>query len=184
MVHFAFVKIERLHLFRLSGPAMFDSVSQLLAAALGLAAMILAGWWLTVLTAPRPVAELPAAVLAAPESSTLTVSRLFGGGSVDALQSQAVAGLHLTGVFAASMGGGFATIHTQRGEVPAFPGDEVAPGVILNKVESDRVIILVSGLQKVLLLHENSAPGAVAPGEVSPDLGHPSMQTGEGPETP
>jgi Type II secretion system protein C len=146
--------------------------------------MILAGGWLTVLTAPRSVAELPSAVMAQPESSTQTVSRLFGGGGVDALQSQAIAGLHLTGVFAGSKGGGFATIHTQRGEVPAFPGDELAPGVILNQVESDRVIILVSGIQKVLPLHENNVAADAASREVVPDLRHPRVGTGGESESP
>lgn len=139
---------------------MFDSAARLLALAFTLAAIILAGRWLTELTAPRSVAELPSAPLTQPESNTQFVSRLFG--SSKEVQSQALAGLHLTGVYAGSKGGGFATIHTRAGDVAVFPGNEVVPGVILKQVESDRVILLSSGTQKELQLHEDNAPGATA----------------------
>jgi hypothetical protein len=135
---------------------MFDSAARLFSVAFALAAIMLAGRWLTELTAPRPVAELPSAAMTQPEPVTKTVSRLFGsGGSV---QAQALEGLHLTGVFAGSKGGGFATIHTRTGDVPVFPGDEVAPGIILKQIESNRVILLTSGTQKELQLQENNAP--------------------------
>jgi len=132
---------------------MFDSAARLFTAAFTLAAIILAGRWLTELTAPRPVAELPSATIAQPESGTQTVSRLFGSGR--SVQSQALEGLQLTGVFAGSKGGGFATIHTRTGEVPVFPGDEVAPGVTLKKIESNQVILLTSGIPKELRLQKN-----------------------------
>lgn len=151
--------MERLHLPALSGPGMFDSATRLLAVAFTLAAIILAVRWLTELTAPRPVAELPSAPMTQPESSTKTVSRLFGSGST---QSQVLEGLHLTGVFAGSKGGGFATIHTRTGDVPVFPGDEVVPGVILKQIEGDRVILLTSGTQKELQLSESNAPAATS----------------------
>jgi type II secretion system (T2SS) protein C len=157
-----YVKIEQLHLLPLSGPATLDSAIRLLAGALTLGAIVLLGRWLSVLTAPRPVAELPSAVITRPEWSTQAVSRLFGSGAQSS-PLQAMVGLHLTGVFAGSKGGGFATIHTQRGEVPVFSGDEVAPGVILKHVERDRVILLVSGIQKELPLHETSVPAVVSP---------------------
>ena len=136
---------------------MFDSGARLLAVAFSLAAVILAGRWLTELTAPRPVAELPSAPMTQPGSSLKTISRLFGTGST---QSQALAGLYLTGVFAGSRGGGFATLHTRAGDVPVFQGEEVAPGVILKQIESDRVILLSSGTNKELRLNESGAPAA------------------------
>jgi hypothetical protein len=139
---------------------MLDAGVRLLGVAITLAAIILAGRWLTELTAPRPVAELPSAAPSPPELSTNTVSRLFGNAGAP---TQALEGLHLTGVFAGSRGGGFATIHTQTGDVPAFPGDEVAPGIILKQIESDRVILLISGNQKELRLHESSSTAAAAP---------------------
>src|ERR1700690_246165 len=149
--------MERLHFPALSGPVMFDSGARLLAVAFSLAAVILAGRWLTELTAPRPVAELPSAPMTQPDLNLKTISRLFGTGST---QSQALEGLYLPGFFAGSRGGGFATIHTRAGEVPVFRGDEVAPGVIVKQIESDRVILLSSGAQKELRLHEGNAPAA------------------------
>ncbi len=152
---------------------MFDSATRLLAVAFTLAAIILAGRWLTELTAPRPVAELPSAAIIQAESSTQTVSRLFGNGSA---QPQALEGLHLTGVFAGSKGGGFATIHTRTGDVPFFPGDEIVPGVILKQIESDRVILLSSGTQKELQLDENNPPAAKALPQAVPSLRAPEVK--------
>lgn len=149
--------MERLHLPALSGPVIFDSGARLLAVAFSLAAVILAGRWLTEVTAPRPVAELPSAPMAQTDSNPKTISRLFGTG---AAQSQALEGLYLTGVFAGSRGGGFATIHTRAGDVPVFRGDQVVPGVILKQIESDRVILLSSGTQKELRLNESNALSA------------------------
>jgi hypothetical protein len=129
---------------------------------------MLAGRWLTEVTAPGPVAELPSATMTQPESGTETVSRLFGSGDV---QSQVLEGLHLTGVFAGSRGGGFATIHTRTGDVHVFPGDEVVPGVVLKQIESNRVILLTSGTQKELQLRENNSPAATSTPEAAPASG-------------
>lgn len=139
---------------------MFDSGARLLAVAFSLAAAILAGRWVTELTAPRPVAELPSAPMAQPASNLEAISRLFGTGNS---QSQALEGLRLTGVFAGSRGGGFATLHTRAGDVHMFQGDEVAPGVILKQIESDRVILLSSGMQKELRLNDGNAQAVTTP---------------------
>jgi hypothetical protein len=171
------VKIEQLHLPALSGPVIFDSAARVLSVAFTLAAIMLAGRWLTVLTAPRTVAELPSAAMTQPEPATKTVSRLFGsGGSV---QAQALEGLHLTGVFAGSKGGGFATIHTRTGDVPVFPGDEVAPGIILKQIESNRVILLTSGVQKELQLQQNNTPAATSTPQPGPYLRRQRIQAEE-----
>lgn len=90
--------------------------------------------------------------MAQPESGTGTISRLFGSGIV---QSQALEGLQLTGVFTGSQGGGFATIHTRTGDVSVFPGDEVVAGVILKQIEGNRVILLNAGIEKELKLRES-----------------------------
>lgn len=140
---------------------MFDSGARLLAVAFSLAAAVLAGRWLTELTAPRPVAELPSAPMTQPDLNLKTISRLFGTGST---QSQALEGLYLTGVFAGSRGGGFATIHTRAGDVPVFEGEEVTPGVILKQIERDRVILLSLGAQKELLLQGNAPAPQASPG--------------------
>lgn len=167
-VYFRNVKMERLHFPALSGPVIFDSAARLLAVVFTLAAIMLAGRWLTELTAPRPVAELASATMIQPESSTKTVSRLFGSGGV---ASQALEGLQLTGVFAGSKGGGFATIHTRTGDVPVFPGNEVVPGVILKQIESDRVILLSSGTQKELRLRENNSLSTTSTPQAVPTSG-------------
>jgi len=124
------VKMDRFRFPALSGPALFDSAARLLTVAFSLAAIFLAGRWLTELTAPRPVAELPSAPMAQPVTATGTVSRLFGSGNIE---SQTLEGMYLTGVFAGSRGGGFATIRTRTGDVHVFPGEEVAPGLFSSK---------------------------------------------------
>jgi hypothetical protein len=149
--------MERLHLPALSGPVLFDFAARLLAVAFTLAAILLAGHWLTELTAPRPIAVLPSAAIAPPVLSSGTISRLFGSGIV---QLQALEGLQLTGVFTGSRGGGFATIHTRAGDVPVFAGDEVVTGVILKQIEGNRVILLTSGTEKELKLRESTVPAA------------------------
>jgi hypothetical protein len=144
---------------------MFDSGARLLAVAFILAGIILASRWLTELTAPRPVAELPSAAIAQPESNTKTGNRLFGNVGTQALSLE---GLHLTGVYAGSRGGGFATLHTQAGDVSVFPGEEVVPGVILKQIERDHVILLSSGNQKELRLHETHSPAATSIPQAAP----------------
>ena len=144
----------------MSGPAIFDSAGRVLTVVFALAGITLAAWWLTRLTAPRPVAELPSVVMAQPESATGTISRLFATADV---KSEDVEGLQLTGVYAGTRGGGFATIRTRSGDVHAFPGDEVAPGVVLKHIERDRVILLASGVEKELMLPETAVPSAESP---------------------
>jgi hypothetical protein len=160
-VYFRYVKMQRLHLPALSGPVLFDFAARLFTVVFALAAIILAGHWLTELTAPRPVAVLPSTAISQPVSSAGMISRLFGSGVV---QTQALEGLQLTGVFGGVRGGGFATIHTRAGDVPVFPGEEVVPGVILKKIEGDRVILLTSGIEKELKLRETTvSPAASSP---------------------
>ena len=161
-LYFRAMKLERWHFSTLSGPAIFDSAARLATAAFTLVAVLLAGSWLSELTAPRPVAELPSTAMVQSESATGSISRLFASASVQA-EVVAVEGLQLTGVYAGTRGGGFATIRTRSGDVHAFPGDEVAPGVILEHIERDRVIVLVSGVEKELMLPETAVPSAESP---------------------
>jgi hypothetical protein len=158
--------MERLHLPDLSGPVLFDSAARMLAVVFSLAAIVLAARWLTELTAPRPVAELPSATMTQPNPSARSVSRLFGSGGA---RSRVPEGLRLTGVYAGTRGGGFATIRTQTGDVHVFPGDEVVPGVILKQIESDRVILLTSGIQTELQLHQDNPPAATSAPQALPD---------------
>lgn len=159
-LYFRAMKLERLHFSTLSGPAIFDSAARLSTAAFTLVAVLLAGSWLSELTAPRPVAELPSTPMVQSESASGSISRLFATADV---KSEDVEGLQLTGVYAGTRGGGFATIRTATGDVHAFPGDEVAPGVILKQIERDRVILLASGVEKELMLPETAVPSAETP---------------------
>jgi len=165
-VYFRAMKLERLHFPALSGPSIFDSAARLLTVAFALAAVILAGHWLTELTAPRPIAELPSAIIATSESAAGTVSRLFASESV---QSQDIEGLSLTGVYAGLRGGGFATIRTPKGDMHVFIGDEVAPGIILKHMERDRVILLSSGVEKELMFPETAVPTAESSPQTVPN---------------
>jgi len=96
------------------------------------------------------------------ELATGSISRLFASASVQA-EVVAVEGLQLTGVYSGTRGGGFATINTRTGNVHVFPGDEVVPGIVLKHIERDRVILLVSGVEKELMLPETAVPPAESP---------------------
>jgi type II secretory pathway component PulC len=154
------VKIEQFNLPSLPLPALFDASVRVLGVAIAAGAIILASRWLTELTSPRPVARLASAALVQPETSIKTFDRLFGANET---RPEAVEGLRLTGVFAGSKGGGFATFLTRTGAVSVFSGDEVVPGVRLKQIERDRVILLTADAKRELLLSENREPGAGTP---------------------
>jgi hypothetical protein len=152
--------MEPFNLPSLPVPALFDASIRLLGVAIAVSAIILASRWLTELTSPRPVAKLPSAALAQPETSITTFGRLFGANET---RPEVVEGLRLTGVFAGSRGGGFATFLTRDGAVSVFSGDEVVPGVRLKQIERDRVILLTADAKRELLLSGDREPAAGAP---------------------
>lgn len=141
---------------------MFDASVRLLGLLLILLAVLLAGRWLTELTAPRPVAKLPSISIAPQENNLKLVSKLFGAGET---QSQALDGLQLAGVFANSRGGGFATFRTRSGAISVFAGGDIVPGVKLKQIEGDRVIVTSAGIQKELRLSEGGAQSSAPPGQ-------------------
>lgn len=163
------MKIDLLKLPSLPAPAIVDVTTRLFGVVIVLGAVVLASRWLTELTAPRPVAKLPSATVVQPESSVEMISRLFGAGE---MQTQAIEGLRLTGVFVGGNGRGFATIHTRTGEVSVFPQADVAPGVKLIQIERDRVILLANGIQKELPLNvgggDAAASNSIASGRAIP----------------
>ncbi len=153
----------------LSGPALFDAGIRSLGVVFILFSVALTSGWLTVLTAPRPVANLPSKPIAPQENSLKLVSRLFGVGEA---RPQIDEALQLVGVFANSKGGGFATFNTRNGAISVFAGNEIVPGVKLKQIERDRVIILSAGAQKELRLSQGG-------GQQSPPIGQtpaPSQQ--------
>lgn len=138
-------------LARVSVPELYDIALRLLPYVFILASAILSGWWLTQLTAPRPVGRLPAMPTAPQESSLDAIVKLFGVGEA---RSSVDGDIQLAGIFMGSRGGGFATFHTRKGAISAFQGDEVVPGVQLKRLERDRVILLSAGMQRELPLRE------------------------------
>lgn len=160
-VYSGVLSMERLHFPSLSGPAAFDQAARLIALAFAVAAVAMAARWLTAWTAPRPVAELAATPMLQPQAGTGAITRLFAPASVQA--AAGVDALLLTGVFAGSRGGGFATIRTREGEVHVFRGDEVVPGVTVKDIAGDRVMLSVAGVEKALELASDAAVPAVPP---------------------
>lgn len=143
------MKLEKFNLASLPVPVLFDAATRVLGFVIALAAILLASRWLTEMTAPRPVARLPAVAQAPGENGSKSIRRLFGASET---QAQATDGLFLTGVFAGSKGGGFAIIRTPKGMVSVFPGDEVVPGIKLKQIEKDRVLLLTPDSTRELLL--------------------------------
>ncbi len=148
----------------MSAPAAFDAALRILNVAFAMAAVVLASGWLTALTAPRLVAKLPSTPVATEDRGLKMIGRLFG---VAQARSQAVEGLKLTGVYAGSGGGGFATFRTRAGEVSVFAGTEIAPGVKLKQIESDRVIILNTGVQQELRLQDGGGEQPTSPAQAT-----------------
>lgn len=143
----------------ISMPKTYDVALRLLPYAFILASAILSGWWLTQLTAPRPVGRLPAMPTAPQESGLDAVAKLFGVGEA---RSSVDGELELVGIFMGSRGGGFATFNTRKGAISAFQGDEVVPGVQLKRLERDRVLLLSAGTLRELPLREAGGPTAGA----------------------
>jgi hypothetical protein len=154
------VKIELLKFPVLAVPAAFDAAVRMTGIVFTVAAIILAGRWLTELTAPGPVARLPSATITQPENKLNMISRLF---RAEEARPASLDGLLLTGVFAGAKGGGFATFQAPHGAVAAFPGDEVVPGVKLKQIERDRVILLTTQAQRELRLRTEDKTAAASP---------------------
>ncbi|HNQ04421.1 MAG TPA: hypothetical protein PKH69_07385 [Thiobacillaceae bacterium] len=143
----------------LSAPRLFDGTIRLLGMSFTVLALVLAGHWLTQFTAPRPLARLPASHVAQPQDRASQIGLLFGRGEG---RPAAAEGLLLTGVFAGTGGGGFATFQTPGGAVSAVQGNEVAPGVRLMQIKRDHVILLTTESQRELRLSARAAPSAVS----------------------
>lgn len=111
---------------------------------LGIAALILAAVWLTRLSAPRPVAALPAPMVNTPAPSREAAMKVFGIGGNQAALS---AGIELTGIYAGGNRRSFATFRSPQGPASGVAGDQVRPGVLLQEIASDHVILRVDGAE-------------------------------------
>jgi hypothetical protein len=124
-----------------------------LAALMGVLVLVTLAYWVQRLIAPRPVAALPVDVEVPRRAEAGSeIAALFGvkAASVDARLD----GLVLTGVFAGRGARGFATFRTARGGASALVGQEVLPGVRLERVEARRVRLSVNGRESFLELPE------------------------------
>ena len=138
--------LPELKLFRTRG------LATLLTGFTAIAALVLLAYWTSRLISPRPVAALPAST-EAPRSagSEQDMVRLFGV-QAGGLESN-VDGLALTGVFAPHDGrGGFATFRTAKGGAGVTIGQEITPGVRLERVEAARVVVSSGGRERILEL--------------------------------
>lgn len=159
----------------LSVPDVYEMAVRLVRAIAILGVVLLSGWWLTHLTAPRPVARMPTLPATRPDHSPKMLDKLFGSADHHA---KAADGLQLVGVFSGSGGGGFATFLTPKGAMSVFVGKDVIPGVVLKRIDADRVTLVSAGVERELRLVEpgthSSAPvvqaAAAPPPPVSKDV--------------
>ncbi|HKW80281.1 MAG TPA: hypothetical protein VJQ49_04670 [Casimicrobiaceae bacterium] len=144
-----------------------------LVAALALLALVLAHWGWTWF-GPAP------AVIAVPVSETdlaarAASTRLFGSSTPTPDNAPAGADLgdlRLLGVFAESGGNGYALFRAgSRGAILAEPGDEIAPGIRLERVRPDGVNIIDGGVPRDLSLRSATpAADASRPAAGSPQV--------------
>ncbi|MDD5366729.1 MAG: hypothetical protein PHR30_15435 [Gallionellaceae bacterium] len=119
---------------------------------IALAALLLASYWVSRLLSPGPVAALPS-MTEAPRgaSSEQEVARVFGiqAAGVDANLD----GIVLTGVFAPHDGaGGFATFRTAKGGAGVTIGQEIIPGLRLERVAAGQAVVSSGGRERILNL--------------------------------
>ncbi len=118
------------------------------------AGLILVAWWATQWTAPRPVAALPGNLAgreapADPRDALRVLGLASDAGVAD--------GLRLTGIYAATDGGGFATFVTPKGPVQVLVGKEVAAGILLQEVGENHVVLSVGGVRRQVPLRDEAA---------------------------
>lgn len=145
----------------------------------GIAALGLTAYWTGELVSPAAIAALPSQT-EAPRSATAEqdMVRLFG------IQSGAVEthldGITLTGVFAPRSGsGGFATFRTTKGNVGVTIGQEIAPGLRLERVEPMQVVVSSGGGERILELPKPTFDklGGDVPAATKPTLAPASVPT-------
>lgn len=142
----------------LSGLRLFHThgLTTLINWTIALAALLLAAYWISRLAAPGPVAALPSTAEAPHSaSSEQDVARIFGiqPEGVDANMD----GIVLTGVFAPHGGtGGFATFRTTKGGAGVTIGQEIIPGLRLERVEAGRAVVSSGGRERIMELPKPS----------------------------
>ncbi len=131
------------------------------------------------------------AASAAPASTTVAVSKwhLFGAASLPAMANRdapaTTLALRLRGTLAdADPRAGIAVIADDVGNERAWRvGEQVTPGVVLDEVHADRVVLVHAGVREVLALARDDASAAPAP---APTAGprNPGVPRNTAPATP
>lgn len=117
------------------------------------AAVVLAAFWLTRLVAPRPVAVLATSGSGGRAVNQSAVYKVFGLGG----QAAQSIGMELTGLYRRADGRGFATFRSPRGPLFGSVGEEIQPGVRLNHVGIDFVVLAAGGTELRLELPTDPA---------------------------
>lgn len=134
-------------------------------------AALLAHWtwrFAAPLPAPSPAAG-GSEVRAGNELDRLHAAGLFGAPASSGVTGEVptALGLKLRGVFAAPEGrAAMALLSAEGGEQAVVRGDEIQPGVVLEAVAADHVILLNRGVRERLDLETLGAPLAATRGEI------------------
>ncbi len=145
-------------------PTLRLSAAHLVGVVLIALALGLAGWWLSQLLAPRPLATLP--VTAGPANAVVGVEaalRLFDPAAAPGVaDSNLINGVRLTGIYSGPQGRGFASFQTPAGARGVLPGQEIQSGLILSRLHPDHVVVL-AGIQEIRLSLTTTPPSPKKP---------------------
>ena len=125
------------------------------------------GTWKLWQPAP-PVVDRSSSTGAAADLKTLLSARPFGSAPVapasdDTRVARSNLNISLTGVAARKIGGCALLVVQGQPESAYCAGEEIAPGVRLESVQADRIVILRNGARESVLMKDaEGAPGAVA----------------------
>ena len=163
--------------FPVSAASLIGGVMRAASLALFLAAIVLAGWWITQWISPRPVATL-----ATSSSSTSALDpddalHLFGVVARGGAESPAAGGLELTGVYAYGDGKGFAILRAASGPMVVFAGQEAMPGIVLSQPVSGAVIQTDTTLRLPVDSGSRQSPTAPPPAAQAPVEQTPAVQS-------
>ena len=169
--------------FPVSAASLIGGVMRAASLALFLAAIVLAGWWITQWISPRPVATLATSSSSTGALDPDDALHLFGVVARGGAESPAAGGLELTGVYAYGDGKGFAILRAASGPMVVFAGQEAMPGIRLSRVDGNGVVLTGRGHDTTLRLPVDSGsrqsptappPAAQAPVEQTPAVQSPA----------
>jgi len=136
---------------------------------LGLAALLAHWTWrFAAPVPPLPASSADAGITLDTQLTSLHAAHLFGAasGRTDAPAGQATAlELKLRGVFAARDGKAMAIVGGDGPDRAVAPGEEIVPGVVLDAIAPDHLVLLNRGVRERLDLDALGRPLALADGD-------------------